>query len=54
MRPNIPGPVAIAADFGVDDIESRLAGKIFEILQGPVSPVAYSQIHSLTMKKANK
>ena len=54
MRPNIPGPVAIAADFGVDDIESRLAGKIFEVLQGPVSPVAYSQIHSLTMKKANK
>jgi len=32
MRFNIPRPVAIAANFGVDDIESRLAGKIFEVL----------------------
>ena len=54
MRFHIPRPVAIAADFGVNDIESRLAGKIFEVLQGPVSPVAYSQIHSLTTKKVNK
>lgn len=40
--PYAPCTVALAADLGVDDVESRLAGEIFEILRIEVKPCPIS------------
>jgi hypothetical protein len=37
---NLPSAIAVTAYFGVDNIETRLTGEIFEILWSSVSPGA--------------
>lgn len=32
MSHHLPSAVALATDFGVDDVQSRLTGEVFEIL----------------------
>ena len=35
---HLPSTIAIAADFGIDDVKSGLAGKVLQILESSVSP----------------
>lgn len=35
---NSPGAIAIATDFRIDDVESRLTGKVFQVLEIAVKP----------------
>jgi hypothetical protein len=48
----LPSTIAISTDFRIDNVQSRLAGEIFQILEARVSPVNPDERTSQTEKEA--
>ena len=48
----LPSTIAIAADFRIDNVQSRLAGEIFQVLEARVSPVNPVDRKSQTEREA--